>query len=374
MMTENTSPYIFPFHPFKHLEIAEPNSEIVATEIWDIDRFEPLLDRFAPTVRPEADGTPAERILAIFTSDEILFGEKAFIESWRDHWIAKIEALIAARRPVDFTILGYPFKMPVPLKTNRRCADFGEAVSLARLAAIARAVSGIHAPGARVHVFTEGAFGAFNDVDRAWSDRYFASLETMVAAFGLEDAIVLHDLNVVVDETPEFKSVWSEIEGEIEKRRDAGDPATLKALGDALPVRFHNLSNFGVGEDLLRRAYLDDGSADADALRRNIMARAKTGVVSYRAFLEARDRIGLLERYAPGALAMTVSPRAGRLGVRPLPAPSEILPYHGVPVLTPDRSQMRIEYLWDLMGSKASLTAVHWSGDSDNNPFMYIEV
>ena len=372
MMAENTSPYIFPFRPFRHLEIAEPNSEIVAKEIWDIARFEPLLGRFAPAIRTEADGTPAERILAIFTSDDVLFGEKAFIESWRDHWIAKIEALIAAELPIDFTILGYPFKMPVPLKTNRQCADFGEAVSLTRLAAIARAIATIHAPGARVHVFTEGPFGAFNGVDRAWSDRYFASLEKMVAAFGLADAIVLHDLNVVVDETPEFKDVWSEVEGEIERRRDAGDPATLKALGDALPVRFHNLSNFGVSEDLLRRAYLDDGSADA--LRQSIKARAKSGVVSYRAFLEARDRIALLERYAPGALAMTVSPRPGRLGVRPLPAPSEILPYHGVSVLTPDCSQMRIEYLWDLMGSKTKLTAVHWSGDSDDNPFMYIEV
>ncbi len=371
-MTEKTSPYIFPFRPFRHLDLIEPTSKITSTENWEADRFEPLLERFAPGIELPSGGSLAERVLAIFTSDEVLFGENSFIESKRDYWLAKIESLIAEGRAIEFTILGYPFKMPVPLKTNRRCADFGEAVSLRRLAAIVRAIQGHYAPGAKVHVFTEGPFGAFNGVDRSWSDQYFTSLESLVDSFGVGDCVELHDLNVIADERPDFVRLWAEITEEIRARRDNCDPATLKALNDALPVRFHNLANPRASEDELRRAFIGDESASE--LRDAIRERAEEGVMSYRAFLEARDRISLLESCVPDALAMTVSPRPGRLGVRPLPAPAEILPYHGVPVLTADAQGMRIEYLWDLMRSARLLTAVNLIGDSDPRPFMYIEV
>jgi hypothetical protein len=95
-------------------------------------------------------------------------------------------------------------------------------------------------------------------------------------------------------------------------------------------------------------------------------------VLRYRAFLEARDRIGLLERYAPHALAMTVSPRPGRLGIRPLPAPADVLPYHGVPVWDPDRRILEIEYLWDLTRGGGRYERIHLAGDPEDLPFLYV--
>lgn len=181
----------------------------------------------------------------------------------------------------------------------------------------------------------------------------------------------IHDLSRAVDENPDFRRGWAKVTDEIRSRRDSGDEATLKAISDALPVRFHNLANPNVSEDELRRAYLDDGTAGA--LRRDIQQRAEEGVLPYRAFLEARDRIGLLERYAPDVLEMTVSPRAGRLGVRPLPAPSQILPYHGVPVISADKSRMRVEYLWDLMRSGKEITPVAIAVGPEDKLFLYIE-
>ena len=262
--------------------------------------------------------------------------------------------------------------MPVPLKTDRTCADFGELVSLCRLSRIAEAVSKIYSPGAMVHVFTEGPFGAFNGVDRSVADAYVASLNHLIEVFELDQGVTIHDLNTAVDDTPQFDAVWQEVTEELRAKRDAGDPVVLQALNDALPVRFHNLANPGVSSDELRRAYLDDGSAED--LRRSIHDRAAEGVLFYRGFLDARDRIKLLEKYVPDGLAMTVSPRAGRLGVRPLPAPANILPYHGVPVLSAQKSQLRIEYLWDVKCSGKCFEKVNFDRDLEDKPFLYIEV
>jgi len=371
-MTEKTSPYIFPFTPFRHLDAEEPNISFTAPSQWSAEQLVTLLERFAPELAPPTDGSVAERILGIFTLPDVLFGEHAFIESCRAEWLARIDALIRKGQRIDFTILGFPFKMPVPLKTKRKCADFGELVSLSRLARIADAVGKIYQPGAAIHVFTEGPFGTFNGVDRSQADEYVVSLRNLIERFSLEGKVVIHDLNVVVDETPEFLPVWKQVTEELRAKRDQGDPVVLKALSDALPVRFHNLANPGVDDDELRRAYLGDGSAES--LRQSIQQRAEEGVLHYRAFLDARDRIDLLGKYVPDALPMTVSPRAGRLGVRPLPAPANILPYHGVPVIAEGETQLRIEYLWDLLCSGKTVKPVTFVEDRDQEPFLYVEV
>lgn len=370
-MKTKTSPYIFPFTPFKHLDRTDNSTAFVGPDSMDAEALLALAKPFAPALSlPEGD-TLAERILALFTSPEILFGEASFITSRSDDWLSRLSKLIDQQRPIEFTILGFPFKMPVPLKTDRKAADFGELVSLKRLNELGRAIADVYAPGAVVHVFTEGPFHLLNGIERSWADGYFSSLQALVKRFGIGSNLVLHDLNVVADNTPRFAQAWHEVTEELRSRRDAKDPATLAALHDALPVRFHNIYVADVSIDDLRRAYLDDGSRDA--LRASIRTRAEEGVLGYRGFLEARDRVSLLEKHVPDGLGMTVSPRPGRLGVRPLPEPADKLPYHGVSVLSKDRRSLRIEYLWDLQQEGGTYRKTVLSGDSDPAPFVYIE-
>lgn len=370
-MTTRTSPYIFPFTPFRHLDETRLSTRFHGPVIMDMAELLVLAEPFAPELTLPEGTDLAERVLGLFTTPQVLFGEASFITSRAGEWLARLRDLIEAERPLEFTILGFPFKMPVPLKTDRKTADFGELVSLKRLNEIGRSIAGLYAPGARIHVFAEGPFHVLNGIDRGWANEYFASLEGLARQFDVDSNLVLHDLNVIVDQTPEFRSVWAQTTEDIRRRRDTGDSATLTAIRDALPVRFHNIANPGVEQDDLRRAYLNDGTRED--LRQSITRRAEEGVLAYRGFLEARDRIALLERVVPGALAMTVSPRAGRLGVRPLPAPADKLPYHGVPVLSADRRELRIEYLWDLRNDGGDYTKVHLNGDLDQAPFLYIE-
>lgn len=370
-MSEKTSPYIFPFRPFLHLDRPAETSSFGEARTMAAAEFSDWLDRFAPAVDAETGRSIEEAIFSVFTNSAVIFGDPAFVADRKAYWLERISALVAANRPIEMTILGFPYKMPVPLKTNRKLADFGEVVSLARLNRIGEAIAKVYAPGARAHVFTEGPFGAFNGVGRADSDAYFASLEDLQIRFGLNGHLQLHDLNRVIEKNPDFQPAWEETKREIAARRDAGDAKTLDAIRDALPVRFHNLANPGVSEAEIAQAYRRDPAA-ADLIA-SIQARAESGVVTYRAFLEARDKIGLLERVVPGALAMTVSPRPGRLGVRPLPLPAQILPYHGVPVLSADGQGMDIVYLWDLRRTGKRYQPVHMAGDADSAPFAYIE-
>lgn len=369
-MSEKTSPYIFPFRPFAHLDVSEQTSRFSEPSTLPTDGFGEWLTRFAPAVEADTSGSVEEAIFSVFANPNVVFGDPAFVTDLKDQWIERIARLTAANRPIEMTILGFPYKMPVPLKTNRKLADFGEVVSLARLNQIGKAISKVYAPGARAHVFTEGPFGAFNGVSREESDAYFASLEAVLKRFDLSDHVALHDLNVVIEANPDFMPAWEETKAEIAARRDAGDQKTLDAIRDALPVRFHNLANPGVSDDELALAYRRDPSA-ADLIE-SIQKRAESGVITYRAFLEARDKISMLERVVPDALAMTVSPRPGRLGVRPLPLPAQILPYHGVSVIAADGASMDIVYLWDLRRNGGAYKPLHLEGDTDPAPFAYI--
>lgn len=371
-MTDVTSPYIFPFAPFRHLDKTTADAVFLPPRTVSVPEVLRWAAPFAPRLELPAGDTLARRVLALFLEPGVLFGRREFVESRADAWLALLDDAIEAGRPIEFTILGFPFKMPVPLKTNRRDADFGELVSLARLNEIARAVARVHAPGSRFHVFAEGPFHELNGISRRWADDYFASLQALATRFGIDTNLVLHDLNVVADELPGFRRLWQETTEDIRARRDAGDPKVLDAVRDALPVRFHNIANPGVTDDELRRAYLDDGTADT--LRASIAERAEAGVLAYRGFLEARDRANLLDTLVPGGLGATVSPRPGRLGVRPLPAPADKLPYHGVPVLGRDLTHLRIDYLWDLRHGGGRYQPVHVAGEADTAPFVYVEV
>jgi len=369
-MSAKTSAYVFPFRPFRNLSQTEPSIRLEEPKKVGKDFFQPILDVIAPALSLPAGETLDERLVSLFASDAVRFGEREWITDFADHWREQARYFIAKGEPILFTILGFPFKAPVPLKTDRILADFGELAMLKRLHEIGRAVAHEYSPGIKIHVFAEGAFAPINGMPQADSDAYFDSLVAMAEYWGFDEFIVLHETHAIAEQTPGFKDVWAKTAEHIKQRRDAGDETTCTALRDSFPVTFHLNANPGVDDDELRRAYLDDVSARA--LRDELVERSKEGVVFYRAFLEARDKIQLLEEFAPRALAMTVSPRPGRLGVLPLPAPADVLPYHGLPIWDDKAQALLIDYKWDFFCEDVRATPVYWDGDRESKPFLYL--
>lgn len=368
-MSEATSAYVFPFKPFAFLDVVEENSSFLPPRHITADNLQPALDILAPRLELPAGDDLAQRLLEFFADPAVCFGDPSWILQLGEHWKEQFNWFIARNEPILLSILGFPFKAPVPLKTNRKLADFGELVMLARLNRIGEAITRAYTPGAVTHVFAEGSFHEMNGMPREDADAYFAGLETMLTQFGYDAHVKLHDTSRIADEVPGFKKVWAEVEAEIAARRDAGDPATVDALTAASPVTFHLNANPGVSDEDLRLAYL--GHSEAAALRGELDARTQQGVVRYRAFLEARDRVSLLEIYAPRAIGLTVSPRPGRIGVRPLPAPADVLPYHGVPVWNPRTEVLEVVYLWDLKRSGLTLEPLLLDSDPERLPFLY---
>lgn len=369
-MSEATSAYVFPFRPFRNLDRTEFLARISDPRTVTLADLAPMLDRLAPEIVVPSGASWEERLIKLFADSAVVFGRPEWITDLANHWIGMARPFVEAGRPIEFTILGFPYKAPVPLKTRRILPDFGELVMLKRLHELARAVGVIHAPGARIHVFAEGAFAKTSGKPQADSDAYFAALDEMVAAAGYGATLVLHETAGIAERTPGFSEVWQETAADIKARAAAGDEKTVRALRDSLPVTFHLLSVLDHPEDLVRRAYLGDPSAAA--LRAELDARAAEGVILYRAFLEARDRVKLLEQFAPGALGMTVSPRPGRLGVRPLPVPATALPYHGIPVWDPVANSLQVEYRWDLLTDAGAYERWQLDSDPDAEPFLLI--
>ncbi|SKA23736.1 L-tyrosine/L-tryptophan isonitrile synthase family protein [Consotaella salsifontis] len=371
-MSNRTSAYVFPFRPFRHLDRARPTARFRDGGPIIIADLAPQLERLAPKLGKDAASSSWEDGLIDLCCDpRNVFGLPEWIRDLKDHWTAMARPFVAAGKPIEFTILGFPFKAPVPLKTRRKLPDFGELVMLRRLHEFARAVERFHAPGARVHIFAEGAFARVNGMPQKDSDDYFDALVALSEAAGCGKTLVLHETSRIADETPSFLDVWKETTEEIRARAEAGDEKTVTALREARPVTFHLCATPGVSEEELRLAYLGDPAAAA--LRADLERRSDEGVIQYRAFLEARDKVQLLEKFAPGALGLTVSPRPGRIGVRPLPEPADVLPYHGMPVWNEDEQSLRIEYRWDLLTSNRDWTGLKLEGDSDPEPFLLLD-
>src|SRR5207244_2692771 len=105
--------------------------------------------------------------------------------------------------PIRFVVIGFPFKMPNPLKTNRRCPDLGEAVFLGQMHRMTQAITGWYAPGARWTVLTEGtAFRHLLDIDETEVTAYRAGVEQLATGLGT-DWIEFLDLKSVVESFPE---------------------------------------------------------------------------------------------------------------------------------------------------------------------------
>jgi hypothetical protein len=368
-MSEKTSAYVFPFKPFASLSETKETSTFLPGRTVEADYFAPMIEAVAPKLQLPATGSLPERLLQFFADPAVCFGDPDWILQLGAHWKEQFAYFIERNEPIGFTILGFPFKAPVPLKTNRKLPDFGEVAMLARLHQIGAAIADAYEPGAMIHVFAEGSFHEMNGMPRADADAYFVALEETAARFGYDRYVKLHDTSRIADEVDGFHALWDEVTKDIKARRDSGDATTVDALTAAYPVTFHLNDVTAESPEAIRLAYLNDPAGAA--LRQKLDARSAEGVVRYRAFLEARDRIQLLERYAPKAVALTVSPRPGRIGVRPLPLPADVLPYHGVPVWNRKEGTLSIIYIWDLRRQGLEVSPIHLNEDSDGTPYLY---
>ena len=369
-----SSPYVYPYTPFSDLANRAKTSTFANPEKVTLDELRAIAKELPQPAVVSTGDTVAERILSIFLDDRIRFGDLALIEDCRDFWLKKLDRFISTNNPLVFTLLGFPFKVPVPFKTDRRLPDMGEVLILARLAHIAALIKKEYTPGARIVIFTEGAFGHSVGISDDEANAYAARLNYFVGALGYEDVMEIRALSEM-EAAPDFSDRFAKKISELKELFSSGDVDFKKAYDGAYVSISRIVSTREVPQELLFEVYNESSedaalSPEARSVREDIRAKAQEAVIQYHAYLKVRDDLGFLENAVPDALALSVSPKPFRLGIQPIAEQCVRLPYHAVPVLNQD-NLFTLEYLVDIWRDGRTYMPMMLEGDPDSAPFFY---
>lgn len=377
-MTEKVkaNPYVYPYVPFedlanKHLRDNFTQSQTITWE--DLKNLVAEVKSPSPEVFGE---TVAERILSMFLDENYRFGPKDILEENREKWLSKLEYFLAKNEPVQFTILNFPFKIPVPLKTNRFLPDLGEVLALQRLQVIAENVKSIYTPGAVITCFTEGSFGRFTGVTEEVWRPYHEELAEIIKRLNF-DSVRLVPIVEMEKSVPDFETRFAQRVEELKKLYEEKDSDFMKKYEGTFPSVYRIVSTRDYDLPTLMDVYNEDlaeavVSPEVQRIREDIKKRTQEAIFKYHAYLMVRDDINYLDKTVPQALSLSVSPKPTRLGIHPISSECNRLPYHGVTVYYPKEALYLVEYLIDIRRRARRYTPVHLEGDKDDNPFYYL--
>jgi hypothetical protein len=322
-------------------------------------------------VQASAEGSIAERILSIFEQDEVHFGP-VFIPDHRAEWIEKIGYFVDQNLPLEFVSMAFPYKVPNPLKSDRKAPDLGEALMLRRFKAVLDAVESVYAPGGRLTVLEEGILGRCQGVDPASIAAYRAGIDNCVAISEVpERQLCFHSLDDMVEKIPNFEARWLFEQERMRELWQQGDEAVVGAYNETVPPSKAAVPTQDFPPDVVAHAYDPEQKDSALRYAREYIDKiAHRKFFAYRSILALRDSTGYLHNLRPHALKLTVSPKPENLAVVPVNTWSRILPYHGVPVLDTD-GRWYILYWGGLGESVGALEALHLDGDADAAPIGY---
>ncbi len=371
-----SNPYVYPYTPFKNLGnknfLSHFESKTVSTK-YVLNTLDSL-----PKLKVNAVGdTTEEKILSIFLDDEILFGPKEYVLGERKLWLTKILYFVKKGVPIEMTILGFPFKIPVPLKTDRTLPDMGEVLCLKRLDELNKLIQAIYPPGARITIVTEGIFGSFNYMAKKEYKNYEKFLKKLAVLLELDKTIDFTALEDMEKLDKKFTANYKAKVMEFEKLVDEGDPNITKKYQGAMDsmLRIVNTRDFGFNKKSLMEAYnfrKKNVSLEADRIRKHINKILPGMIIKYLAYLSMRDELRFLQKAFPGALNLTVSPKPGRLGIIPVAKNVYRLPYHSVPVKK--GNYFTLEYLIDIERTGKKYIKIFWDKDGEHKPFFYEEL
>lgn len=377
-MKIKSNPYVFPFTPF--LDLSNKNFYLKKLGRREIDfrEIKELINRNLRLSISVKGETIEEKILNIFLNPEIRFGPKQYILSLKDYWLNKIRYFTKKNEPLRFSILGFPFKIPVPLKTNRILPDLGEIIALKRLFDIQFLIRQFYQPGAVIYVVTEEVFYKFNDMKKNEVNNYQNFLRKIVKIMGWDNVIKFISLHEMEKLANNFKDLFQEKKDYLERLFINGDKKFLKQYYGAHSSIYYitNTRRFGLGEKELMDVYNKDYKKRNKKIllvKELIKNYSHLMIIKYLAYLKLRDDLNFFEKKLPNVIQLSVSPKKYRLGIIPLKKNIVRLPYHGVLVYDKEKNKFTIEYLIDLKRKKWKVWEIYLKEDEEDKPFFYIK-
>lgn len=328
-----------------------------------------LVDAIMRTVpQPRSSGAEGfiQGLREIMISDAVLLGAERIATQTIEKTTPLLLTLYREQKPLRFTLLGYPHKMPNPLYSISTGVDLGEIVSLMKLSAIMERIARIYPYGVGVQVLTENTiFYKMSDLSDQEQQRYFLDLCRWAKLVDPGQHLIVED--IVAYHTPELERAWSAVTEELAAKYRAGDPGTVDMVEAVLPTNFMTLNYRAFPREILVRLF-DTACTDAsiEALREERYQRALTESFTYLAYHQARYRLGFMESAFPNSLRLTVAPKVGSFGVRMLSRSAQLLPYYGYVVKK--GNEFDFSYVADIPNSAV---AVYQEGHL-NYPMYYL--
>lgn len=377
----NSNQYVYPYTPFRDLSnkvfssVMSPSRTVSTKKILQFLKEQP---REKIIVKGK---TPAEKILNLFLHKSVLFGPKGYVVDEKMKWIEKFSYFIDRNKSLQLTILGFPFKIPVPLKTDRTMPDMGEVLALKKLNELAEQIKSMYAPGAKITVVTEGVFGSFNGMSAKEYNGYKAVLDFIIDKMNWNKNLTLLKLDSMESLDTNFKKRFEAKIKAFEKLYKQKDKAFIKKYEGAREslLRIVNTKGLNVPNEVLMDVYnyslpSKDLTNEVKRIRKNILNEVHTMLVKYHSYLSVRDDLDFIQRKIPHAITLSVSPKPGRLGIIPINSHSVRLPYHGIVVYHKKKKIFTIEYLIDIRRDNKTYVPIFWSEDKEKKPFFYIRL
>ncbi len=340
-----------------------------------LDRV-PLLDlaKFSCSWVPAPD-TPSSsnipvRLLALLTSSAVRKGslEKMQFGRCLPDLLRAIDRRVQTDRPVQLTLMAFPFKVPNAAKVGpRRMPDLAELAALVRLHRLNEKAKSIYPPGLEIHVIHDGSyiaemFGVTLEEVRCY-ESYFAHL---VRALDANAFLYQHDFQDLLDaciSEPRQQAAHLR-EATLDWRRSARDtPEWTDWLSKTLGMI--NLRSLPVGEVCRLLDHATSGQLPPEY--RDLERSVHVAMLRYYArdsLLHACDPRPLC---FPDAIHVTTQCRPGRLAIWLVSRGRSLLPWHGVGVI--DRSEKwSVALAREVLGNP-SYQPVFLEGE--DTPFFY---
>jgi len=370
-----SNPYVYPTKDFLNLSNRNFKKNIISKKEISLKDLKNEIDRKKEIkIRPKGKNLE-EKIFNFFLEEKIRFGDKKLVADYKNYWIERISFFTKKKKPLQFTILGFPFKMPVPLKTKRVLPDMGEVLALAQLRNIGLFIKNIYPAGAKISVFTEGCFAGFIGLSKSSAQKYEKYLSFLSKEMAMEDILILRPLSEM-EKSKDFLKLFKQRKKKNELDFQRKNPEFMKKFKKAHPSMFRIVNSSMYSKEILMDVY-NNKINDSDLppaphkARKDILNRTEKALIQYFAYLETRDDLDYLEKTIPNYLALSVSPKPYRLGIIPVAEHIKILPYHGVTFFDSKKNKWDICYLVDLERRNEKYKEIWLRKEKESAPFYY---
>jgi hypothetical protein len=315
----------------------------------------------------------AEETLAVLTASAVRKGslDQMELEACREDMLDTLRRCISAGKPIQLTLMAFPFKVPNPAKVgSRTMPDLAELTSILRLCHLREKIEACYEPGLEVHLIHDGSYIAdIFGVDREEVRLYEAYLKRLIEASGADDFIHTHDfLDLLRARHTEVQSnlarmrkktlQWWRATRDSEERRER----FRKTLG---MINLRDLSS-EEAEALLEAA--DRGRLEAPY--REVEARVHHAMRTYHLRDAILHEFDPRPRCFPDAIHATSQERPRRLALWLVRRGESRLPWHGVGLID-EQLHLRVTLHTELRDDDRYRTVFL---EDEDTPFFRVEM